>query len=486
MSGAFRLAALAIVALACAMAPMDVYAEDAWCGVCRDWVVRDATHNGNTCAACHTAVFCQDCGGIYVSVDACPHKDKQCEVCGGWYKGRGAHDGCPMLKCGKCGKSFDKPVDGMLPVLCPDCSDPDVPMLKCSRCGSFFEKLADGTEPLLCPDCAALPPWRLFVEKHAVVFGLGAFAFVLALVVLFAVRSARRAAAMFVFVKGKPQGIELVPDELVCSDRSLDSGGTAEGRPAMVRRDGKWIPAFVKRIIGGGMREETRRPALEFEANILKRLAGTGIAPELLIDVTDSVAPGGENWTYFTMTVAEGVQWPQYGGFGSETRHALYALCEALIALQDKGIGHHDLKPMNIFYHQKSRRVTLLDFGSAIDHSGVLVNPLGNTYPKTMPWVAPDSDGSRLAELSPKSDAFVYGLIFCEAVLGCIHSPTLAARKSAASGEDREWMREKLAEKFSPQLADAVIDGLLAIDVAHRMGMAEFHSLLASEWEGSL
>jgi hypothetical protein len=110
------------------------------------------------------------------------------------------------------------------------------------------------------------------------------------------------------------------------------------------------------------------------------------------------------------------------------------------------------------------------------------VNPLGPTYPKTVPWVAPESDGKSLADLSPASDAWVYGLLFCEALVGGVHEPDRTKRRWPEKPEDREWFFQRLSEAESPDLARAVVDGLFALQAGHRMPLSDFLDVLRKEW----
>ena len=281
---------------------------------------------------------------------------------------------------------------------------------------------------------------------------------------------------------GVPVGTTVLPDSLIVAEDGAFDGGTALGYPAMVRRDGgEWSPAFVKHMIGAGLRSDQRFPVLRFESDVLSRLDGTGVVPPLLVPAQETVIPSGDTWMFYAMGSASGAPWPETGGLGRDTRLALYALCEALVKLHERGIGHHDLKPQNIFWDHRLRTLTLLDFGSAIDHSGLLVNPLGSTYPKSEPWVAPAADGRCLAELSLASDTWVYGLLFCEALVGGIHETRRAHRRSPENPEDRDWLRNRLNRAASPAIAEAVIDGLLAPEASHRMAMSDFLALLQRE-----
>lgn len=304
---------------------------------------------------------------------------------------------------------------------------------------------------------------------------------------LFALRPRRKSAfGAFEFVRGKPQGVEIVPDALVCEREAAFDGGTALGYRALFRVGRRWRPAFVKRMVGAGMRQDVRFPALRFESDVLRRLAETSVVPRVLVPATETNGPDGKYWAFYAMSVAQGEPWPERGGLGRDNKAALHALCEALVALHERGIGHHDLKPQNVFWDARRKRVTLLDFGSAIDHSGsasALVNPLGATYPKTLPWVAPEGDGRHLADLATASDAWVYGLLFCEALVGGIHEADRTRRRSPEKPEDRDWLREALGAAVSPRLADAVVDGLFALRRDHRMALRDFLTLLREEWD---
>ena len=285
------------------------------------------------------------------------------------------------------------------------------------------------------------------------------------------------------FVDGVPQGIMLRKDVLVCESKESFGGGTSQVYEARFNNGDKWEPAFVKRIIGAGMRSDQRFPMIEFESNVLKRLGETGAVPRVLVDPDNVSLSDGSHWSYYAMSAAQGEPWPEHGGLGRDTHVALAALCEALMRLHDSGIGHHDLKPQNIFWDSRRKRITLLDFGSAIDHTGEFVNPIGGTMPGTKPWIPPASDGKILAELTALSDNWVYGLLFCEAILGCIkNDEDRTQRHTPEKPEDRDWLRENLARETSPAIAEAVVDGLFAFDKTRRMKLQEFLELIRKEW----
>lgn len=288
---------------------------------------------------------------------------------------------------------------------------------------------------------------------------------------------------------GVPRGIELEPGRLVCAATGKeDRGGMSIGYPAMVRsgRGNRWTRAFVKRMLGTQMRQDDRFLALRFEADVLERLKDTGVVPRLFVPPAETTLPDGQHWAYYAMSVAPGEPWPSRGGLGGETRRALVALCEALVRLHQHGIGHHDLKPQNIFWDARRRRVTLIDMGSVIDHranaADRLDNPVRNEYPRTLPWVAPKSDGKCLAELSPASDVWVYGLLFCEALVGGIHDEDRTKRRWPENPEDREWFFQRIEATESADLAHAVVNRLFAPQASRRIPISDFLAILQEEW----
>ncbi len=328
-------------------------------------------------------------------------------------------------------------------------------------------------------------------EALAVCGGILALLLAVRLLILPLFRSLRRrtpARRALPFRNGVPQGTEVLPGRLVCAPEGVFDGGTANGYFAMfLAEDGRWIPAFVKRAMSGrSLKEDQLLPALRFEADVLRRLEGTNAVPRLLVPPRDKVPVGGEAWSFYAMSFAAGEPWPERGGLGRRTRPALHALCEALEQMHERGIGHHDLKPQNIHWGARRKAVTLLDLGSAIDHAGALRNPLASTYPKSVPWVAPERDGRRLADLSTASDVWVYGLLFCEAVAGGIHPSEGGRRRWPERPEDRQWIRERVGAATSPAVADAVVDGLLAPQASERMPLRDFRAILEREWEEDL
>ncbi len=439
-----------LFALAAVLA-VSARADDAWCGVCGDFFEGPPAAHAKTHG---NAVWCGDCDGVYEK--------------GHVHLAKRLADGSDRKKAEEASDASVAEPDAKPVPETASAAEPDGP-------------LADASERLA-------PLKRYWWAVPAVlVFWL----FLLPVSKAVLTRPKGDRAWIFPMANGVPQGVELVPDRLVCSENGKDDGGgTAIGYPAMARlgRGRRWTPAFVKRMIGKGLRQEVRFPALRFEADVLDKLRDTGAVPRILVQPAETTLPDGQYWAYYAMSVAPGDPWPPRGGFGGsdETRRALVALCEALVRLHQHGIGHHDLKPQNLFWDHRRRIVTLIDLGSAIDHrSGAadrLVNPLGATYAKTLPWVAPESDGRCLADLSLASDVWVYGLLFCEALVGGVHDPDRTKRRWPGKPDDREWFFQRISEEESANLAHAVVDGLFALQASRRMPLSGFLAVLRKEW----
>lgn len=442
--------------------------EQAWCSVCEGYV--DAPHD---CDKAQNANWCDQCEGYFTGVSERTH----------------LHVG---------GGEVPRPVPAAVPASAP--VQPVVAVAENGHVADVVEDAVRGSSSLSAETTAA-GPGEASAASSAAAFAArilppevrgrplalaSAFAAVLFAAVLLARRRRNPSARTFKFVRGKPVGVELVPGSLVCLPEPSFDGGTAMVHRALWRDGRRWRPAFVKRMVGAGLRQDVRFPALRFESDVLRKLAETGVVPRVLAPAAETTLRDGERWAFYAMSVAPGRPWPERGGLGRDTKPALLALCEALVALHRRGIGHHDLKPQNIFWDSGRKTVTLLDFGSAIDHSGTvsaLVNPLGSTYPKTLPWVAPEGDGRHLADLSAASDAWVYGLLFCEALTGGIHDENRTKRRWPERPEDRDWLREALSGTVSPRLADAVVDGLFCVRRDRRMALGAFLRILRGEWE---
>lgn len=414
--------------------------EQVWCNVCRDYA--DAPHSDSHRGDTPGFGYCAKCEGFFPGVETAEHvhiADKTIR---------------PDKQQGRQGESQADASGSAGHLDSPDGND--------------------GQDERFDP--SKIPLWVWIVPA-------GLFALFLLVSLLAHSRPKKKG---FQFVGGVPQGITLRKGTLVCAEDGAFDGGTSQVYEAMFNDGRRWQPAFVKRIIGKGMRDDQRFPMIQFEADVLRRLEPTGAVPHVLIEPETVALSDGSRWSYYAMSAAQGAPWPEHGGLGSDTRPALASLCEGLMRLHDLGIGHHDLKPQNIFWDSRRKRITLLDFGSAIDHSpgaDALVNPIGGTMTGTRPWMPPASDGKVLMDLSPLSDNWVYGLIFCEALVGGVHAADRTQRRTPEKPEDRDWFREELGKATSPSIADAVVDGLFALEKSRRMKLQEFLALLRKEWE---
>jgi hypothetical protein len=443
-----------LFALAAVLA-VSARADDAWCGICGDFFegppAAHAKAHGN-------AVWCGDCDGVYEK--------------GHVHLAKRFAEEAKRKKAEEASAASDAASDATPVPGTPSAAEPKSP-------------LADAA--------ARLAPLKRYWWAVPAVLVFWLFLLPVLKTVLFRPKASR--AWDFPMENGVPKGVELVPDRLVCSENGKDDGGgTAIGYPAMIRlgRGRRWTPAFVKRMIGKQMRQDVRFPALRFEADVLERLKDTGAVPRLLVPPAQTTLPNGQYWAYYAMSVAPGEPWPPRGGLGGETRRALVALCEALVRLHEREIGHHDLKPQNLFWD--GRRVTLIDLGSAIDHRATapdrLVNPLGGDRVGSRPWVPPVSDGRILSDYSLASDAWVYGLLFCEALVGGVCDANFAARhwhaadpqKGTSDDMDHEWFFQRLSETESPDLAHAVVEGLFSFQASRRISLSKFLKIVRKEW----
>ena len=393
-----------------------------------------------------------------------------CEKCEAFHP-QGRHE--VAEKCARCGTVLEE--DGK----CPKCDAPPT----CPRCGAVLEE--DGK----CPKCNAPPPdptWREkaleYMETHSFLWWAvpaGALLLVFAVSLMRGQRKFK--VEEFPMVDGVPKGINLIPNLLVCSPHGAGDGGTAIGYRARIKIEGRWRHAFVKRMVGRSFRPEQRVPALQFEADILRKLADTEVVPEVFQMPAETIL-GGERWNYFAMDEARGIPWPERGGLGKDTKTALLKLCEALVRIHKRKVGHYDLKPQNVFWDARRKRITLIDFGSAIDHSGEFVNPLSGLQAGTKPWTPPESDGKILADLTPAADAWVFGLMLCEALVGGVHDVDRTMRRSPERPDDRQWFKDRLSEVCSPGFAEAVVEGLFSIQRITRMGLGDFLAKMREEW----
>ena len=486
-------------ALAATFAPE----EQVWCELCRGYV--DAPH-----LEAHSDKpgfgYCDECEGFFAGVEnsthihlGTPSSDLlMCHICGKRVEKDHIHPDLPKFGyCEECaGFVEDANPDGHIHVnsvvFCAVCgvsvkygehisAHADLPDFGyCGNCRKYAADAKSATHSCQPPP----PPPEQRWKKWAIMSAVGVFALIVLVSLLIHARPQKKG---FRFVGGVPQGITLKRDILVCAADGTFDGGTSQVYEARFRNGKQWEPAFVKRIIGAGMRSDQRFPMIEFEAGVLRRLEPTGVVPRVLVDPETVTLSDRTTWSYYAMSAAPGEPWPEHGGLGGDTRKALANLCEALMKLHQKGIGHHDLKPENIFWDSRRKRVTLLDFGSAIDHSKdseALVNPIGGTMTGTKPWVPPVSDGKTLNDLTALSDNWVYGLLFCQAILDCIKKDDdHTQRHTPEKPEDRDWLRENLNRETTPKIAEAVVDGLFAIDKTRRMKLQEFLELLRREWE---
>ena len=248
-------------------------------------------------------------------------------------------------------------------------------------------------------------------------------------------------------------------------------GGTGKGFPAAIHDKKRWYPAWLKAQkwgeTGGYSWEQTTK-AFAYESRALIELQKREVSHVPRILRRDAIVQAnGGTWVYYVMTQAPGVPWQTLPFASMDWRErgaALFALCVALHDLHRAGFGHYDLKPGNIQYDTSARKVTLIDFGSSKGPDEWRAESFENqnhaivegNRPGTIPFVSPEQIRLRLRELSPTSDVYVYGILFCQAVLnGLIVEPSTP--RDALE-------RELVAAGVPPRIAALVVWGALAVD----------------------
>jgi len=121
-------------------------------------------------------------------------------------------------------------------------------------------------------------------------------------------------------------------------------------------------------------------------------------------------------------------------------------LCEALSAIHNAGVIHHDIKPTNIFLTEDGT-LKLGDFGIA------------NTLGGTEIYVAPEMlDGSQVVPADPRPDIYALGITLIELLLGgnpfigvSDEDPLLARAEQRFVDEiEQPWAREVLLKATHP------------------------------------
>jgi len=254
------------------------------------------------------------------------------------------------------------------------------------------------------------------------------------------------------------------------------------------------LPCAAKRV---ELANEEHLKAFDHERTILKKVHEHPSVISLMGDAQDDensaawlfleMATGGELFdrleqANFKMSEAE--VWPYAKGLVVATQH-----CHA------KGIAHRDLKLENVMLcADEPDAIRLIDFGLATE---LRLTPTGAIDPTdtrsdtagTVAYHAPEMDGG--AYEPAKADVWALGIIIFALAAGFFplqeassadwRFSKFKAAQIAAGGAgacDAIYKIYKRTCKFSPPLK-AMIDGMLRIDPAKRMGIAE---LAAAEW----
>ena len=273
-------------------------------------------------------------------------------------------------------------------------------------------------------------------------------------------------------------------DGVVYNSESRASGGMANGYLAVDMRSGKAIPGWLKaHICRNDQDAQYIRKSFLYECELLDYLRERGYmsAPHVMRRVELDSGPDGKQRVWYLMTEAEGEDWGSMEFRDEETLHkGLYELAKALAELHKRGVGHFDLKPGEILRGKKKQgnikcnvqtgQVMLIDFGTAIgpewwqmadaEHH---TNPLRKTLVGSKPWVSPEQEKLPIGQLTRHSDVYVYGLLFCKAVLD----------REVAVDEPRDRLAAELLQQVPQDLAELIAQQALAIDPARRAGALE-------------
>ena len=277
------------------------------------------------------------------------------------------------------------------------------------------------------------------------------------------------------------------------------SGGMANGYLAVDMRDGKTIPCWLKAHICRNEQDaQYIQRSFLYECELLDYLKDRGYvsAPQVVRRVELDDGPDGQRRVWYLMTEAEGEDWGSMQFQDERALHkGLYELAKALAELHKRGVGHFDLKPGEILRGKKRQgnikcdvrtgQVMLIDFGTAIgpewwqmadaEHH---TNPLRKTLVGSKPWVSPEQEKLPIGQLTRHSDVYVYGLLFCKAILD----------REVAADEPRDRLAAELLQQVPQDLAELVAQQALAVEPARRAGALEelLVAMQAAGWHQGL
>lgn len=274
-------------------------------------------------------------------------------------------------------------------------------------------------------------------------------------------------------------------DDVAYDPSHVASGGTGVGYPALVLVKGVWHQGWMKSQESGKTGSyswDQTRKAFSYEVEALRFIASQGCkrVPQVLCDNRETTI-GGAAHVYYVMTCAAGEDGDVVPRKGY--RQLLFAICEALLSLHRVGFGHYDLKPQNIKFDDKTGFATLIDLGSSKGPDNWRLKSdrhrnhavIEGNRPGTFPYVSPEQGTTRLVNLTPLSDVYAFGVIFCQIVLGRIVSAT----------ESRvELHRSLLKAGIEKNIAETLAWRILSVETSGRRGALEalFYDLLRFGW----
>jgi serine/threonine protein kinase len=122
------------------------------------------------------------------------------------------------------------------------------------------------------------------------------------------------------------------------------------------------------------------------------------------------------------LTVAQVMEIGKYRSSGA--RKVLLGLCDAMMALHDRGIVHRDVKPENVIV-EKSGRVVLIDFNASRIESDASKDTV---IMGTVGYASPEQLG--LAQTDARTDIYAIGVLYNVMLTGQHPSVTIASGKA--------------------------------------------------------